>query len=67
MELTQEQNDQLVKEISETVYFDGIDELEYFYDEEQNILWGTFIDYVDGNQRKEFDFEIDVETGRIKY
>ncbi|MGL5805959.1 MAG: hypothetical protein ACRC11_11030 [Xenococcaceae cyanobacterium] len=69
MELTPEQNKQLLTEIISTIYTDGVDEIEeYYHDEEQNLLWGTFIDNnEDLDEPKKFKFEIDLENGTISY
>lgn len=69
MELTPEQNKQLLTEIISTIYTDGVDDIEeYYHDEEQNTLWGTFIDNnEDLDEPKKFKFEIDLENGTISY
>ena len=61
--LTLEQARQVVKEIIEEIYVDGIDEVvEFFNDEEKNTLWGTFRD-----ADKTFDFVIDLNDGTLTY
>ena len=69
LELTTEQNEQLLKEIISTIYTDGVDEIRaYYHDEENNLLWGTSIDNnEDLDEPKMFDFEIDLENGTISY
>jgi hypothetical protein len=65
MQLSPEQNIQLLKEIIATVYTDGVDDIsEYYHDPDRSLLWGTFFDREKNNY---FDFEIDLTDGVITY
>ena len=53
----------ILKAVIEEVYTDGVDDIpQYYHDEERNALWGTFTDGDDS-----YDFEIDLEKGKISY
>lgn len=52
----------VLKAVIETAYTDGIDDLEFWHDEAEGTLWGNFRD---GD--KTFPFEIDLESGTIRY
>jgi hypothetical protein len=52
----------VVKAAIETIYTDGVDDLEAFHDPGQSTVWGTF---TDGD--KEFPYTLNYETGDLIY
>ncbi|NJK40582.1 MAG: hypothetical protein HC934_02965 [Acaryochloridaceae cyanobacterium SU_2_1] len=60
---TLEDHRQIIKEVIEEVYIDGIDTVtEFSFDEEENKIVGEFKD-----QSKIYDFEIDLNDGTLTY